>query len=651
MRHWLGLDLPWSCSCTCPGQEDVGDDRADAVRFVDDLEELTNADVLLEKAEANALPSGSHLTILATGPRSLTQLLWGVPDAAPGSRRQGRCVSHWEPYDGSMSILEIQASTGLPAQDEARELLSDLYLLAPRGINVLLYVLPFGTVSEELMHRLVFLLQYLLGNEILLNLYVVVTEAPSSLQSSDDAVEWVQSFADQDSGFRHLFTLAGKNPSRFIILGKAIQEDERRATVWSACGRHPVKTMPAFIVKNMQQVLSAIKVERDRLDEKEYKVACLRAEVERRSQSQHVKDLPRLGRPHLKAAMLATFALVPDDDLNTKVEPQQLETRHLCREVRKAEREVEALQQVIEKKLQEVRKASFFQEQVADHVESARRRYQMDLEVGSTSRDGSHFVNSLGSKYFNAFGRKEIQQERPGSFQGFATLSASLAMANSEDRPPSLIFDWDDTLCPTSWLRKLPGDAKVANNMKLELHAGRIEQVLRAARSFGYVDIVTLANRQWLDQTIHLLKSSSSTAVDLWALFGELGIRVHYAHNPHLPMRMSLSKPLDNDGILAKKVAMSAVLDRYYGDSVKARVHAMSFGDQDTEATALQEVMKEAWSKSWQRPISKVVRLPVEPDLQELGQSLQKILAHLPALVRVDADLDLDLRTLDRHRW
>lgn len=480
---------------------------------------------------------------------------------------------------------------------------------------------------------------------------VLVTEAPSSLQSSDDAVEWVQSFADQDSGFRHLFTLAGKNPSRFIILGKAIQEDERRATVWSACGRHPVKTMPAFIVKNMQQVLSAIKVERDRLDEKEYKVACLRAEVERRSQSQHVKDLPRLGRPHLKAAMLATFALVPDDDLNTKVEPQQLETRHLCREVRKAEREVEALQQVIEKKLQEVRKASFFQEQVADHVESARRRYQMDLEVGSTSRDGSHFVNSLGSKYFNAFGRKEIQQERPGSFQGFATLSASLAMANSEDRPPSLIFDWDDTLCPTSWLRKLPGDAKVANNMKLELHAGRIEQVLRAARSFGYVDIVTLANRQWLDQTIHLLKSSSSTAVDLWALFGELGIRVHYAHNPHLPMRMSLSKPLDNDGILAKKVAMSAVLDRYYGDSVKARVHAMSFGDQDTEATALQEVMKEAWSKSWQRPISKVVRLPVEPDLQELGQSLQKILAHLPALVRVDADLDLDLRTLDRHRW
>lgn len=23
-----------------------------------------------------------------------------------------------------------------------------------------------------------------------------------------------------------------------------------------------------------------------------------------------------------------------------------------------------------------------------------------------------------------------------------------------QDRPPSLIFDWDDTLCPTSWLRR-----------------------------------------------------------------------------------------------------------------------------------------------------------------------------------------------------
>ncbi|CAL1162313.1 unnamed protein product [Cladocopium goreaui] len=73
------------------------------------------------------------------------------------------------------------------------------------------------------------------------------------------------------------------------------------------------------------------------------------------------------------------------------------------------------------------------------------------------------------------------------------------------------------------------------------------------------------------DQTIGLLKSD----LDLWKLFDELGIEVHYAQ----PSPSRVLKGDAREGISAKKVAMSAVLDKYYGDSVKAISTAVNFSD------------------------------------------------------------------------
>lgn len=47
--------------------------------------------------------------------------------------------------------------------------------------------------------------------------------------------------------------------------------------------------------------------------------------------------------------------------------------------------------------------------------------------------------------------------------------SFSLAV-RGEDRPPTVIFDWDDTLCPTTWMRRVPtqqvapGDERLAQD-------------------------------------------------------------------------------------------------------------------------------------------------------------------------------------------
>jgi len=638
--------------------------------------------VLDAEANLRQLPPGYHLSLLVFGAKSsaVCNLLAGK-DVFSGERSplvtKLDTVTSWEAADGCLTVIDMAGLDKMPpSEEQAARLLGDVLLAAPKGVGMFLCVLRFGSVTEESLSQLIFLLQYLFGNGSLLNLYVAVTCAPSYLQTPQAANEWVLAFAETDPGFRHLFTLVGKNPARFVMLGTPPSaelgspiEEYRHASaraLLATCRQHPLHTMPPHRLRMMREVLDVIKVERDMLDEKQYKVARLRAELELRPRTKMDSE-PQDTQPEKPARvsiknqakpLLAALAFA--DDLNVKVmDPKHLDTKELCRQLEKAEKEVGVLHEHIARKLAEAQKASFFHEQVKAVVVRARVRYMEDLQTATSSTHDlvaqgggkSNIVKSVGKKFFNAFGRKEQepggqeqpQEGKPTGFEVFTTLSATMAAENIEDRPPCLIFDWDDTLCPTSWMRSVENSA-AGHSLKLALHVGRVEQVLRAARSFGYVEIVTLANKQWLEQTTKFLKIGS---LDLQELFKELDIRVNYAQ-----VRTAKTQAfVPQEAIHAKKAAMSSVLDRHYGDSVKARVHVLSFGDQETEAIALQEVLKEAWTKSWQRPVCKVLRVPPEPDLQDLGQNLQKILTHLPALVRVDADLDLHINTLDRCRW
>lgn len=659
METWL--NLPWSCGCHCGDEltqrghcENSYDDEV-PMRFVEDLEELTNVDVFLEKmVNRCALPPGSHLTVLVAGEGSRSSMLCNLMAGCKKEgekvfdHQRGQKVQCWEAADGALRLMEMNlAQLEVPDSErrsQASNALEDLLLGAHRGINVMLYVVPFGPVSEEVIQRLIFLTQYLLNNEILLHFHVVVTDVPSSLRQSD----WISPFADTDPGFRHLYRFAGKNPCRFISLPKVGQDQSGlRETLLSSCGRHPVHMMPAFRMKMMQEVLALVKVERDKLDEKQRKVARLRSELEHKPWNQSQKETKsRTALRTSKGTLLTSARAGSVDDANVKLYPA--ETRELCQQLEQAEDEVKALQGLLEKKLQEVKNSSSFKKQVDDWATAAGDRFLMDLEEANSA--GAFVHKTLEMPSFHAFGYKAQEVVRIGSepaagFEAFVSMSASRAMANSEDRPPALIFDWDDTLCPTSWMRQFE-TIEAMDSMKLQLHAGRVEQVLRAARSFGYVDIVTMANHQWLEQTIQLLKTPD---VDLWNVFQELDIQVHYAPAGNVRLSRVSKGPDPREGVSAKKVAMSAVLDKYYGDSVKARVHVVSFGDQDTEAIALQEVLQDAWSKSWLRPICKVLRLQGEPDLKDLGQSLQKILTNLPAILRADCDLDLHMHSLEQR--
>jgi hypothetical protein len=70
-----------------------------------------------------------------------------------------------------------------------------------------------------------------------------------------------------------------------------------------------------------------------------------------------------------------------------------------------------------------------------------------------------------------------------------------------------IIFDWDDTLCPTSFIvKEAPdGDASdlsVEDQEALRRHIATVTTVLSQASALSRVSIVTLATEKWLEDTI-----------------------------------------------------------------------------------------------------------------------------------------------------
>lgn len=675
-----------SCACHCDGHHhDV--DGEDAIRFVEGLEELTHIDAALDSENNRwTLPVGCRLTALFLGPAGTGKTsLWNLLSSKDAFGADGRGQSHtfpavqrWQSSDGSLCLMDaVGFAKGVPSSEEVSQFLANTCLSAPGGFSMIFYVVKFGTISEESLSLLIFLTKYVFEASCLLNLYIVVTHAPSELLLHPSAATaWVQSQAEKDPGFKQVYTLAGRNPARFILVdtppkpaGRRVRdvEEKRKNTARSffhAFCDHPSGIVADFTTPLTREVQDQVKVQGRTLLETQLEVARLRGEMRRRPYGRKVLDHNEDSPTAIYQAQLWNIPtakppqpVLPSALAGADGEGNLKEERDLPSRLEKAEAAVLAAHEALGKRLMEVLRAAIYQDQVAVLVQRSHTRFLEDLRSASVAphSPGRATLSQRGTSQTLLHSLKPLGEVPPKikdsgtGFPVFAEIAAGMAAANVEDRLPCLIFDWDDTLCPTWWMRStLPQagqEASPTQVVKLALHAGRVEQVLRAARSFGSVDIVTLANRQWLEQTSRYMSPGN---LDLLGLFDELQIQVHHAYSRTSPKAAALSP---STAIQAKKDAMANVLEKYYGDSIKARVHVLSFGDQDAEATAIQELVKDTWATSWQRPLCKVIRLPQDPDLQDLGKSLQKILTYLPALVRAENDLDLPLSRLDTMRW
>jgi len=211
-----------------------------------------------------------------------------------------------------------------------------------------------------------------------------------------------------------------------------------------------------------------------------------------------------------------------------------------------------------------------------------------------------------------------------------------------------MIFDWDDTLLPTTFcegLPPIPNSAAVRSShlpffVALRRHAQNVERVLRAARSVACVSIVTLSKRPWVMQSAErwLL------GLDFPALVRELDITVYYA-NEHTGRPDVPPACLAQDYTAWKRNAMAKCLTDWYATGVlgKARLNVTSIGDGLFEQQALKDLLK-AWGQTGllaQSPLCKTLKLMDHPTLSQLSDQLQRLCPGLGCMAHQDNPFDL----------
>lgn len=246
-----------------------------------------------------------------------------------------------------------------------------------------------------------------------------------------------------------------------------------------------------------------------------------------------------------------------------------------------------------------------------------------------------------------------------------------------------IVFDWDDTLFPTSWIlddagldwtlplskqRSVRGYRRDAIAEKLALCEDHAVGILQRAHQCGHVVIVTLAAAGWVE------KACRQFYRRVGDLLVNLKISVVYAQGPHTKRDLVMQKAkgvTDEEfwGLLKGRAISEEVAkfySRYEGQTWK---NVLSIGDSRFERygllAATTAYMQSQDLNDWNRqPYSptqqnvwekvnedakvvhlraKCVKLVDRPDVEELTIELNMVSRWLMSMVRLDEGFDLDL--------
>eukprot|EP00434_Breviolum_minutum_P020012 symbB.v1.2.017654.t1/scaffold1373.1/size231899/19 len=170
----------------------------------------------------------------------------------------------------------------------------------------------------------------------------------------------------------------------------------------------------------------------------------------------------------------------------------------------------------------------------------------IDIEAQSLWSDGtggSTALNTRGSR--TSTSTSKDSRRSPSTFSARMLGGSKSSTADSPRKSPRaisredavILVDWDDTLCPTSWvfeqIRRCPDNKALAAVEKssgplLDEHSKAVVAFLRAAHACAQVAVVTLATEEFFHQSATTFLEN----VRVSDLFKELGIEVHFAERP-----------------------------------------------------------------------------------------------------------------------
>lgn len=285
-------------------------------------------------------------------------------------------------------------------------------------------------------------------------------------------------------------------------------------------------------------------------------------------------------------------------------------------------------------------------------VEAARRHSQ-SLSSGVDASKGSDFAQASSRKSNKSAVSKALSASSAAGGRMSKSEFVNKASYNSQADFASIdqtiiIFDWDDTLCPSTWMRKHAQfdaeghlKAKLDNETRHELQmlADQVTPLIEAAQELGKVIVVTNAKRPWVDTSCRNFLPSCKNTIK--------PIPVMYA----LELLKDLDQQkLDKDGAClltetkarAMKEAVTNFYSRYPNQSWK---NIISIGDAFFEHDAIRQVSRERPQiEGFQKKCrTKTVKLLEGPSIAGMVVQLSIIESWLAKIVQLDNDVDIDL--------
>lgn len=217
----------------------------------------------------------------------------------------------------------------------------------------------------------------------------------------------------------------------------------------------------------------------------------------------------------------------------------------------------------------------------------------------------------------------------------------------------SIIFDWDDTLLPTSflleamemrmpsgglWRHEGTNSCRLPSNFPcfgaLQKHEDTVRGILTNARVVARVAIVTAAARPWVVESA----DKFLPGLHLACLLQDLDIPVYYANEYSLPLLVTTME----FSVVCKCNAMIEFLQGCaFG---KDFVNVLSIGDSAVEKDAANAAVRRGSDGDGSAEactLCKTVKLMDDPSLKQLGEQLQLLEPQLDWLVAHCTDLDV----------
>jgi len=196
------------------------------------------------------------------------------------------------------------------------------------------------------------------------------------------------------------------------------------------------------------------------------------------------------------------------------------------------------------------------------------------------------------------------------------------------------IFDWDDTLLPSTWVQKhglrLDDESELNDTQRQELSevADKAMETMRIAKQLGTVVLVTNAERGWIELSCQKFLPTLFPVLENVKL---MSARTSFES-------MACVSPMD-----WKIQAFNSEIRRVFGDDAVCdparRKNCLSLGDSNSEREALLRV-----TAALPNCRSKSLKFVERPDLSEILKQHSLIASCLEGIVQHDGNIDVCIR-------